>query len=171
MKHKAQPFLRWAGSKRQLIPILIKYWDNQYFRYVEPFAGSASLFFSLSPSRALLGDINAELMATYEQVKHNLQSILSALKTMKRGRQSYLRLRSVDPLSLTPSMRAARFIYLNRFCFNGLYRTNRAGQFNVPYGGDKSGVIPSDDSFRRCSLCLQQAELVVGSFDATLVRV
>jgi DNA adenine methylase len=119
----------------------------------------------------LLGDINASLIETYKQVKCNLESLLLALRTMKKGQQAYLHLRSIDPSTLSPSMRAARFIYLNRFCFNGLYRTNRAGQFNVPYGGDKSGKIPSDDLLGRCSLRLQKATLIVGSFDVTLERV
>jgi DNA adenine methylase len=168
----AQPFLRWAGSKRQLIPTLQRYWDDQYSRYVEPFAGSASLFFSLSPSRALLGDINAELIATYEQVKKNIHPLLSALKTLKKGRKNYLALRSLDPSSLTPPMRAARFVYLNRYCFNGLYRTNRLGQFNVPYGdGKRSGKIPSDAMLIQGSMCLQRAQLLVGSFEKTLEKV
>jgi DNA adenine methylase len=164
-------FLRWAGSKRQLIPVLLKYWNHDYCRYVEPFAGSASLFFSLSPPRALLGDINIELMATYEQVKHKVEAVLLDLNTMKKGRRNYLRLRALDPLTLTPSMRAARFIYLNRFCFNGLYRTNRDGQYNVPYGGDRSGRIPSNDLLVRCSSSLKRAELAVGSFEVTLEKV
>lgn len=171
IQQSTQPFLRWAGSKRQLIPVLSRYWDREYSRYVEPFAGSASLFFSLSPSRALLGDINVSLIETYEEVKSNLEPLLLDLGTMKKSQQDYLRLRSIDPSTLPSSMRAARFIYLNRFCFNGLYRTNRAGQFNVPYGGDKSSKIPSDDLLRRCSLCLQKAKLVAGSFDVTLERV
>lgn len=170
-KCNGQPFLRWAGSKRQLIPVLSMYWDYKYSRYVEPFAGSASFFFTLSPPRALLGDINIELMATYEQVKNNVRPLFLDLNTMKKGRRNYLRLRALDPLTLTPSMRAARFIYLNRFCFNGLYRTNRKGQYNVPYGGDRSGRIPSNDLLLRCSSSLKRAELSVGNFEVTLEKV
>ncbi|MCJ7532063.1 MAG: Dam family site-specific DNA-(adenine-N6)-methyltransferase [Anaerolineales bacterium] len=166
-----QPFLRWAGSKRQVVPVLSRYWDGKYSRYVEPFVGSASLFFYLSPSRALLGDINAELIATYDQVKQNLPSLLMELKNIRKGRRNYLRIRALDPSGLTPSFRAARFIYLNRYCFNGLYRTNQAGQFNVPYGDNKSGKIPSDTTFERNSLCLQKAQLVIGSFEYTLEKV
>jgi DNA adenine methylase len=147
------------------------YWDYKYSRYVEPFAGSASFFFTLSPPRALLGDINIELMATYEQVKNNVRPLFLDLNTMKKGRRNYLRLRALDPLTLTPSMRAARFIYLNRFCFNGLYRTNRKGQYNVPYGGDRSGRIPSNDLLLRCSSSLKRAELSVGNFEVTLEKV
>ena len=170
-KHKPQAFLRWAGSKRQLIPALSSYWDGGYSRYVEPFAGSASLFFNLSPSRALLGDINADLMATYQQLRDDVDSLLSALRALKKGRENYLRLRALDPSTLAPPSRAARFIFLNRFCFNGLYRTNRAGQFNVPYGGEKSGEIPADEVFLRCSSCLRNAELLSGGFETTLEKV
>jgi DNA adenine methylase len=110
-------------------------------------------------------------MATYGQVKDNVGPLLLALKTIEKGRRNYLRLRALDPLTLTPSMRAARFIYLNRFCFNGLYRTNRKGQYNVPYGGDRSGRIPSNDLLLRCSSSLKGAELSVGSFEVTLEMV
>jgi len=169
---RVQPFLRWAGSKRQIVPILSKYWDcHLYSRYVEPFAGSGSLFFHLLPSRALLGDINEELILTYEQVKHNLPSLLIELKSIEKGRENYLRIRALDPSGLTPAYCAARFIYLNRYCFNGLYRTNKAGKFNVPYGGDKAGKMPSNAAFEHCSLCLQKAELIAGSFEKTLEKV
>ena len=169
---KASPFLRWAGSKRQLIPTLSKYWDAEYSRYVEPFVGSASLFFSIAPPRALLGDINAELISAYQQVKCHLDPLLLALTAMKKGRKHYLASRAIDPLTLTPSFRAARLIYLNRFCFNGLYRTNRAGQFNVPYGdGKRSGKIPSVASLTLNSILLKRAQLIVGDFEKTLEKV
>lgn len=170
-KNNIHPFLRWAGSKRQLIPVLSRYWESQYCRYVEPFVGSGSLFFSLSPPQAVLGDINSELMSTYKQVKNNVEAVHLALKTMRKGRQNYLRLRAINPLILPPIIRAARFIYLNRFCFNGLYRTNSTGQFNVPYGGKKSGSIPSQKVLAQCSACLRKAELAVGSFEVTLEKV
>lgn len=166
-----KPFLRWAGSKRQLIPKLSEYWSASYNRYIEPFVGSASLFFSLSPSSpSLLGDVNAELIATYEQVKINLPAVLAELKALKKGKEDYLRLRALKPSTLNPAMRAARFVYLNRFCFNGLYRTNRTGEFNVPYSGDKTGEIPSDDALAKCSSCLQNTELLACSFEKVLER-
>jgi DNA adenine methylase len=170
-KRPVQPFLRWAGSKRQLMPVLSLYWGNHFSRYVEPFVGSASLFFQLSPKSALLGDINAELIETFFQVKNNLPLLLNELKKIKTGHHNYSRIRSLDPSTLSPLYRAARFIYLNRFCFNGLYRTNQSGQFNVPYGGDKSGRIPSNLAFDRCSQSLQKAKLFTGSFEKTLEQV
>jgi DNA adenine methylase len=138
---------------------------------VEPFAGSACLFFNLKPKQAILGDRNAELIATYREVKYRLPAVISALGKLKKGRLEYLKMRATEPLSLTPSARAARFIYLNRFCFNGLYRTNRAGQFNVPYGGDKSGNIPSESVLKNCSKSLKNAVLFAGDFEKILKKV
>ena len=166
-----KPFLRWAGSKRQLVPRLLEYWQDRYQRYIEPFAGSAALFFALSPKRAILGDMNADLIEAYHQVRDNLQAVLVALREIEHGKRHYLRIRSIDPSLLSPPERAARFVYLNRYCFNGLYRTNRSGQFNVPYGGHKAGRIPSEDHFRKCSDLLQGAELVTGSFETVLSKV
>lgn len=161
-------FLRWAGSKQQLIPKLSKYWAADCTRYIEPFVGSASLFFNLSPASAVLGDVNAELMATYQQVKSNLPAVLAELGKMNKSKEDYIRLRATKPFTLKPEQRAARLIYLNRFCFNGLYRTNRTGEFNVPYSGDRTGEIPTAELLRKCSFCLQSAELVTGSFEITL---
>jgi DNA adenine methylase len=165
-----KPFLRWAGSKRQLIPILSKYWSNEHQRYIEPFVGSGCLFFYLKPERSILCDINLDLVEAYKQVRNNLSSVLQALKTTKKGRDEYYRIRSLDPETLDPAHRAARFIYLNRFSFNGLYRTNKAGKFNVPYGGDKSGSVPSDDAFLVYSELLQQSILISGDFEIALEK-
>ncbi len=165
---RAQPFLRWAGSKRQLLPILERYWCDGYDRYLEPFAGSACLYFRLRPRKALLGDANAELIQTYRAIKKEAAVVAEHLLRLKKGREEYLRLRSLDPERLTPSERAARFIYLNRFCFNGLYRTNAAGQFNVPYGGDKAGNLPSPGTLSECSRLLRTARLVQGDFEGVL---
>ena len=163
-----KPFLRWAGSKRQLLPVLSTYWLGSFKRYLEPFLGSGSLFFYLLPNLAILGDINPNLIATYEQVKSNLPDVLSELSTMRKGKEEYYRTRSIDPSSLSPSQHAARFIYLNRFSFNGLYRTNRRGDFNVPYGGGRSGDLPSWELLEACSKALQVAQLVSGDFEVVL---
>jgi DNA adenine methylase len=167
-EYLVRPFLRWAGSKRQLLPKLSKYWTVDCTRYIEPFVGSASLFFKLTPTSAILGDVNAELMATYQQVKGNLAAVFAELGKMKKSKEDYIRLRATKPSTLKPEQRAARLIYLNRFCFNGLYRTNRTGEFNVPFSGDRTGEIPTAEALKRCSFCLQNAELVTGSFENTL---
>ena len=165
----SQPFLRWAGSKRQLLAQLGFYWRTQHRRYLEPFVGSACLFFRLQPKRAVLGDINAELIFAYQQVKTNATGVAVSVRRYKKGVKEYYRLRAVSPLDLEPVDRAARFIYLNRFCFNGLYRTNRQGHFNVPYGGAKVGHLPTLEELETCQSVLRHTTLVTGDFAETLV--
>ncbi|MBX3296708.1 MAG: Dam family site-specific DNA-(adenine-N6)-methyltransferase [Acidobacteria bacterium] len=168
----AQSFLRWAGSKKQILPTLEKFWSpSTHKRYVEPFAGSACLFFRLKPDRGMLGDINKDLIATYLEIKYRLDELVEELGKLKKGREHYLSVRGLDTSILTASQRAARFIYLNRFCFNGLYRTNSKGQFNVPYGGERSGDIPSIETLRKCSSILKSAKLVAGDFNKILEMV
>lgn len=165
-----EAFLRWAGSKRQLIPKLMSFWKPEYNRYIEPFAGSAAFFYKLAPNNAILGDINNELISTYQQIRDNLDSVLASIHSLGTGKQFYLDLRAVDPYTISEPERAARFIFLNRYCFNGLYRTNLEGKFNVPYGGGqgKSGQLPSDDHLKACSRLLKNATLINGNFDETL---
>jgi DNA adenine methylase len=162
------PFLRWAGSKRQLLPSLTEIIGDNFERYVEPFAGSACVFFRLLPHRALLGDINPELMHTYTELKSRPDSVINELAGWRKSKKRYLELRAMDPQSLRPATRAARFIYLNRCCFNGLYRTNRQGHFNVPYGGKRSGPLPSAEVLRAASKALNVARLVTGDFTKSL---
>jgi DNA adenine methylase len=162
------PFLRWAGSKRQLLPSLTEIIGDNFERYVEPFAGSACVFFWLLPHRALLGDINPELMHTYVELKNRADSVIDELAGWRKSKKRYLELRAMDPQSLRPVTRAARFIYLNRCCFNGLYRTNREGRFNVPYGGKRSGTLPSAEVLRGASNALNKARLVTGDFTKSL---
>ena len=171
MKPRAQAFLRWAGSKRQLLPILSQHWNTTHKRYVEPFAGSACLFFQLAPERALLGDINQELIRTYWEIKHRVDGVISMLSLLSNSRPEYLRLRAINPETMNRAERAARFIYLNRFCFNGLYRTNSRGDFNVPYGGERSGNLPTSNDLKACSRALRFAKLVRGDFEKVLVQV
>jgi DNA adenine methylase len=162
------PFLRWAGSKRQLVPVLSRFWHSSFNRYVEPFAGSATLFFSLRPRKALLGDSNPELISAFVEVKYRAGKVLDILRGMPNNRRTYLRVRAQDPQNLKGPARAARFVYLNRFCFNGLYRTNARGYFNVPYGGLKSGYLPSESAFRRCAAAMRATRFVCGDFAETL---
>src|SRR5437660_9403100 len=123
-RQDCSPFLRWAGSKRRLLPILQTFWTKQHKRYVEPFAGSACLFFAIRPPKAILGDLNPELIATYVEVKYRIDAVLNALMRLKPfDKDQYLKLRKAEPTTLSPPERAARFIYLNRHCFNGIYRT------------------------------------------------
>jgi DNA adenine methylase len=163
------PFLRWAGSKRRLLPTLQTYWTKKHKRYIEPFAGSACLFFAIKPPKAILGDLNPELIATYVEIKFRIAAVLKELKRLTpEDKDEYLRLRATDTSTMTAPARAARFIYLNRFCFNGIYRTNLAGQFNVPYSGVRCGLLPEDEVFEKCSNRLRRARFVNGDFEKVL---
>ncbi len=164
-----RPFLRWAGSKRQLIPDLRVFWQSgKYQRYIEPFAGSASFFFSIRPNCAILGDMNRELIDAMEQIRANPAAVHRRMLRMKSGEQAYYHTRAIDPKTLSAIGRAARFIYLNRFCFNGIYRTNRSGMFNVPYGGGKSGALPSKQLLESCASALKKTRLFCADFEDTL---
>src|SRR5438552_1415138 len=117
-------FLRWAGSIRQLLPHLRTRWSPEFKRYVEPFTGSSCLFFELAPDRALLADKNSELIEVYSILFESPKDLYERVTSFPRGEQSYYRLRSIQPSLLTAIDSAARFIYPNRYCINGLYRTN-----------------------------------------------
>jgi DNA adenine methylase len=164
------PILRWAGSKRRLVPVLRTYWNKKHRRYLEPFAGSACLFFSLAPTRAILGDVNHELIATYLEVKYRVDGVIRELAKLCPSREQYDTLRALNPCRLDASPRAARFIYLNRFCFNGLYRTNLEGRFNVPYSGERCGELPSSDHLKQCSRALKHARLINADFECVLSK-
>ena len=167
----AKPFLRWAGSKRQLLTRLVDHWPGGNTRYVEPFAGSASLFFELEPRSALLSDINGELISTYRVVRERPKAVYRSLIRWANDRTQYYTVRNLQPSGLDILDQAARFIYLNRFCFNGLYRTNGRGDFNVPYGGEKGGSLPSEKMLESAAAILSRAELLSGDFETVLTNV
>src|SRR6266480_5624861 len=160
--------LRWAGSKRQVLQQLKVYWPGDHVRYVEPFAGSASLFFDLEPSRAILGDLNQELIDALQAIQRDVRGVLEYLRGLPIGKRAYYGVRKVDPTSLCHVTAAARFLYLNRYCFNGLYRTNLRGDFNVPYGPPNSRVSFDEAMVNRAAGVLQHAQLIHSDFEATL---
>jgi DNA adenine methylase len=167
---KVAPLLRWAGSKRKLLPHLLPYWEQVRTRYVEPFVGSGALFFSANPEDAVLADLNGELIHTYRAVRDEPERVARHLLSLRRGRKTYLRLRSQDPLQLPACRRAARFIYLNRYCFNGLYRTNLEGRFNVPYAPTRSGPLPGEAQLTVIAERLQRATLMHADFERAVAR-
>lgn len=166
-----RPILRWAGSKRALLTQIRRYMPNNFGRYFEPFVGSGCLFFSLDtpPQKAMLGDINAELIETYQTLSMRpavLHEMVSGLPTDDDG---YYLLRNLEPQKLSKLERAARFIYLNRYAFNGVYRVNKKGMFNVPRGRN-TGELPSVDRFKFCATRLKKAELKATDFEDVLTR-
>ena len=164
-------FLKWAGSKRKSIPRLLSDIPSHFDRYVEPFAGSACLFFELQPAAALLADINKQLIDTYEQLRQWPEEVITELSSLQCDEADYYRIRAADQTTMSGPARAARFIYLNRFCFNGLYRTNRSGRFNVPFGGQRGGRLPPPQTLRDCAAALRHVTLSATSFEETLAEV
>jgi DNA adenine methylase len=166
----SESILRWAGSKRQLLPHLRNSVPNSFKRYVEPFAGSASLFFELEPRCALLSDMNAQLVLTYRMLRRNPQSLHTMISSWPTEDQFYYDLRSVPADCLNNLERAGQFVYLNRYSFNGVYRTNRIGHFNVPRG-TRTGQLPSLQHFRDNARALRRAELRAEDFELVLEEV
>jgi DNA adenine methylase len=160
------PFLRWAGSKRGAIPVLRQFVPKKFKKYIEPFAGSACLFFHVQPEKAILADLNGELIDTYAAIKRSPGHVGRALANLPFGREAYYQIRQDQKADrLSPTQRAARFIYLNRFCFNGLYRTNAAGKFNVPFGAPRNATVPTVSHLKQCSAVLSRAKLITGDFE------
>ena len=168
--HRGKPFLRWAGSKRKQLSRLAPFWLTNHQRYVEPFAGSACLFFELAPEAAVLGDINKELMETYRVVRDEPERLFKRLCRIERDLATYRRWRQLNSSVLDTETRALRFLYLNRNCFNGIYRTNLKGEFNVPMG-TRVGKYFSKEDLLNCSALLQRATLIAGDFGRTIERV
>lgn len=163
-------FLRWAGSKRQLLRSLRGHWPGNGSRYIEPFAGSACLFFHLEPEEAILGDLNDELICTLRAVQRDVGLVLQCLRRLPKGKSGYYAVRAMNARLLSDSELAARLIYLNHYCFNGLYRTNREGGFNVPYGPPKSGAGVDEELVINASRVLGNAKIISGDFENTTAR-
>ncbi|MFA6470690.1 MAG: Dam family site-specific DNA-(adenine-N6)-methyltransferase [Candidatus Latescibacterota bacterium] len=163
-----KPFLRWAGSKKQLIPKLFPFWGEGFTRYIEPFMGSAALFFSIKPSVAILSDINSTLVETFCAVRDHPRAVHNRLLRLPLGKDAYYQIRQENDSQMSPLDRAARFLYLNRFCFNGLYRTNMKGKFNVPYAASKTGKLPTQDDLYKAAKVLSCAQIKARDFETTL---
>lgn len=170
-------FLRWAGSKKQLLDVLSCCWyaancaHAKSGRYIEAFSGSAALFFRIKPRKAILVDINSDLQNCLQRVRDTPTVVSNALEKYTNSEEEYYRIRASLNAGLTKHQRAAAFIYLNRNCFNGLYRTNARGQFNVPFGGDRAGKLPTRDELCVASATLQSAELLTGDFFEALAPI
>ena len=176
-----KPFLKWVGGKRQLLDKISPLIPADYQRYIEPFAGGGAVFFSLScqlqrtKTPAWLNDINPELINAYCMVRDAPQALLEDLKTHIYDKDYFLAMRGLDRTpdglaSLSPLKRASRFIYLNRTAFNGLYRVNARGQFNVPFGRYKNPLIADTRTILACSAALQNVQLGCASFTEILCK-
>ncbi|MHB8751668.1 MAG: DNA adenine methylase [Aggregatilineales bacterium] len=166
----ACPVLKWAGGKGALLGQFTSYFPRlgSYRRYFEPFVGGAAVFFHLQPPESYLFDLNAQLIEVYQTVRANVDELIETLKQHHNDSEYFYEVRARDPASLTAIERAARFIFLNRTCYNGLYRVNRSGQFNVPFGSYKNPTICDEIGLRVASLALQDAHLEVSDFGTVL---
>ena len=160
----AKPFLKWAGGKTQLVPYLINHIPEHYNKYIEPFLGGGSFFFQLKPKTAILSDSNAELINTYKSVRDNPKKLIKLLSKYENNEKEYYEIRELDPLQMDEIERAARLLYLNKTCYNGLYRVNKIGEFNVPYGKREGQKFFDPDLIFESSKLLQNAELQTGDY-------
>ena len=166
--NRARPIVKWAGGKTRLLDDLISRLPTQYERYFEPFFGGGALFYALQPDRAFLSDVNYELVLLYRCVRDALPALVAELQHHPYEKEHYYWMRSRDPETLTDVERAARTLYLNRTCFNGLYRVNRRGQFNVPMGRYSNPVICDEAKLQKASNALANAEFTHAGFDDTM---
>jgi DNA adenine methylase len=158
----AQPFLKWAGGKRQLLPVIKEYVPRKYNSYYEPFVGAGAVLFSLQPAKSTINDTNSELINCYKVIKENPEDLLKLCQQHERNNSKYyyytLRSQDREPSfkELSPVERAARIIYLNKTCFNGLFRVNSKGQFNVPYGDYTNPVVADPAVIKAVSAFINQ---------------
>ncbi|CAN5386526.1 hypothetical protein BH10ACI2_BH10ACI2_11960 [soil metagenome] len=151
----ARPFLKWAGGKSQLLPHLLELAPKQFNKYIEPFVGGGALFFALGNSNSVLADSNEELVITYTTVRDDIENLIDRLRSFVNDKETFYKVRSLDTSKLTDLDRSARLIYLNKTCFNGLYRANQKGEFNTPYNGAVGANFLQPEVLRRASATLK----------------
>lgn len=167
---EARPVVKWAGGKQQLLKQLLQRIPDNYNKYIEPFVGGGALFFALKPGTAIISDSNPELMNLYQTIAHDVERLLEILKSFRTDKNSYYNIRSVNVEKLSKVERAARILYLNRTCFNGLYRVNKKGQFNVPYGDYKNPRIVLSEELRAASEILKRCTPVCADYKDVLAK-
>ena len=171
MKNGVPTFVKWAGGKKQLLEQFKQFFPKKIERYFDPFVGGGAIAFYLLKThpeikRIYLSDINEELIITYNAIKNDIEELISLLKEYKskHNKEFYYQIRAEDVKKLSKVQIAARFIYLNKTCFNGLYRVNSKGGFNVPMGSYKNPAVCSEDELREISKLLQKDDVAVKQF-------
>ncbi|MCK5589226.1 MAG: DNA adenine methylase [Candidatus Pacebacteria bacterium] len=180
-EEKAKPFVKWVGGKRQLLKQFKKLelyppeeigFDSSKNTYFEPFVGGGAVFLDTLPEKAILSDMNEELVITYNVIKTNLKKLIFKLKIHKKNnsKEYFLKIRSQQINKLSNISIAARFIYLNRTCFNGMYRVNKSGGFNVPYGKYDNPLIVDEDNLKKISKSLQKVKILHQDYKKTIEK-
>jgi DNA adenine methylase len=168
------PFLKWVGGKRQIMPSIVEYMPRRFTTYFEPFVGGGAVLFHLQPRNAVINDYNAELINVYQVIKDNLQELIDDLKKHVNEEEYFYKLRLLDRTEqfsqLTDVERASRVIFLNKTCYNGLYRVNNAGEFNSPFGKYKNPNIVNEPTLRAVSRFLNgnNIRLLSGDYETPL---
>lgn len=175
LKREIYPIIKWVGGKRQLMFELLKNMPKSYNRYFEPFIGGGALFFELQPRNAYISDMNEELINLYSVVRDNVYELIDDLSKHEVSKEYFLEIRNIDRTEkyaeLSNIERASRFIYLNRTCFNGMYRVNSQGQFNVPFGHYKNPRIIDENNLLNCSELLKKTKIKCADFSEILTKV
>lgn len=168
----ARPVLKWAGGKTQLLPQILERLPARIETFFEPFVGGAAVFFALAAEgrfqRAVLADRNPDLVAVYRALQADAEAVIDELSQMRHSEAEYYRIRELSPRRL--AQRAARVIYLNKTGYNGLYRVNRSGQFNVPFGRYKKPNICDAENLRAAARVLEGVEIVEADFEEVCAR-
>lgn len=175
LREETYPIVKWVGGKRQLMFELLKNIPKDYNRYFEPFIGGGALFFELQPDNAYISDMNEELINLYKVVRDNVDELIEDLQKHDISKEYFMEIRNIDRTdeyqNWSDVKKASRFIYLNRTCFNGMYRVNSQGQFNVPFGHYKNPRIVDENNLINCSNLLQKTEIQHADFSEILKKV
>lgn len=175
LKEETYPIVKWVGGKRQLMFELLKNMPENYNRYFEPFIGGGALFFELQPENAYISDMNEELINLYQVVRNNVDELVADLQKHDISKEYFMEIRNIDRTeeyeNWSDIQKASRFIYLNRTCFNGMYRVNSKGEFNVPFGHYKNPRILDENNLINCSNLLQRTEIKHADFSEILKKV
>ena len=165
---KYKPILKWAGGKTQLLEHLLPKIPKEYNKYIEPFFGGGALFFALKPNNSIIADSNPELINLYRVIAKDVNSLISELKNLKNEKDFFYDMRKKEFSELSEIEAAARTLFLNKTAFNGLYRVNKKGQFNVPFGYYKNPKILDEDQLLAASKLLKKTKILLGDFKDVL---
>lgn len=165
-----KPVLKWAGGKQQMLEVIVPQIPKNFNKYIEPFFGGGAVFFSILPKKSVIADLNPELINLYKIISSDVESLITCLQTYKVDEETFYQVRSQNRMKLSLVEQAARTIYLNRTCFNGLFRVNKKGQFNVPYGYYKNPTICAFDNLRAVSEILQNTIIIEADYKEILAK-
>lgn len=164
----AKPLLKWAGGKTQLLNEIVPKIPKKYGRYIEPFFGGGAVFFAVRPAHGIIADSNPELVNLYRSVAEDVDGVIAKLRQCENTEEVFYVVRALDWTTLSNTEAAARTIFLNRTCFNGLYRVNKSGGFNVPFGRYKNPRIIDEEALKVASAMLRDTTIICGDYKAVL---